>query len=139
MRGASLLMAIVLGVAALGCAGALAAREDNGVTARLYRAMDRTVLCLSTRDKVHLSGDYGIHVSWTTSRRPRPGQNLDLKSEAEYFPAAVRVDLQVPHDARTVRVEVGACVQDDSCNSVEFSFQYWKLIAAGAEPPSCTP
>jgi hypothetical protein len=141
MRVVCTLIAVVAGLAAStpAAAGALASREDNGVTARLYRTADKTVLCLSTRDKVHLSGDYGIHVSWTTPGRPRAGQNLDLKSKAAYFAPPVRVDLPVPRDTRTVQVEVGACVENDSCNPVEFSFQYWKLAAADVEPPACAP
>jgi hypothetical protein len=142
MRGVCTLIAVVAGLAAPGpaMAGALASREDNGITARLYRAADKTVLCLSTHDKVHLSGDFGIHVSWTTPGRPRPGQNLDLKSKTAYFAPPVRLDLPVPRDTRTVQVEVGACVENDSCNPVEFRFQYWKLTTAAPEAPSsCEP
>lgn len=130
--------ALLAAVPAAGAAG-LAERQDNGVTARLYRAPDKTVLCLSTRNKVHLSGDYGIHVSWTAPGPPTPDQSVDLKSETEYFSPPVRIDLPVPRDTRTIKVEVGACIENDSCNPVEFSFPYSRLAASAAAPSSCTP
>src|SRR5690349_17853624 len=122
MRGASILIAIILGLTAQMAAAAepLIVTKDR-VSARLYRGPLKAIVCLSARDPVRLSGEYGVHVSW--SPRMEQGKEIELYTKGEYFPVPVRVEVPLPRDARTLKVEVGACVANDYCDSVEMNLE----------------
>jgi hypothetical protein len=139
MRGMSWLIAIVLGLVALsrGDAEPLIVAKDH-VSAKLYRAPLKAVVCLSARDPVHLSGEYGVHVSWIP--HAQRAKEIELYSKAEYFPVPVRVEVPLPRDARTVKVEVGACVANDYCDSVELNMELRKAsIGSSVDSIDCEP
>lgn len=120
-------------------AGSRASATKDGVALTIFRAADKAVLCLSTRAPVQLSGDYGIHVSWSGRAASLQAKPVELYSKEEHFPLPVRVELPLPRDARTVRVEVGACVESDSCDMVEIRYDLRRLQASTAAAPSCAP
>lgn len=139
MRGVCRLIATVVALAALTQASAdpLIVVKDR-VSAKLYRAPLKAVVCLSARDPVHLSGEYGVHVSWTP--RARQVKDLDLYTKADYFTVPVRVEVPLPRDARTIKVEVGACVANDYCDSVELSMELRKApLEPAADAIDCKP
>ena len=120
MRNALRLTAIVLGLAFAGHAvSEPSVVAKDRVSAKLYRGASKAVVCLSARDPVHLSGEYGIHVSWAP--KAREAKDVELYSKSDYFAVPVRVEVPLPRDVRTVKVEVGACVAGDYCDSVEMS------------------
>lgn len=118
---------VCLTVAMLGLAFAGQAAADpsvvakDRVSAKLYRGPSKAIVCLSARDPVHLSGEYGVHVSWTP--RPQQAKDIDLYSKADYFAVPLRVEVPLPRDARLLKVEVGACVENDYCDSVELNLE----------------
>jgi hypothetical protein len=114
-----------------------ASATKGGVALTILRAADRAVLCLSARPPVQLSGEYGIHASWSGAAAPR-AKPVELYSKEEHFPLPVRVELPLPREARMVRIEVGACIDDDSCDMVEFNYDLRRLKASnGTAPLSC--
>jgi hypothetical protein len=141
MRVALWIVAIVLGVAASSCGAAadpLIVTKSH-VSAKLYRGPFKAVVCLSAYDPVHLSGEYGVHVSWA----PQPGKQpkeVELYSKTEYFSVPVRVEVPLPREARSVRVEVGACVANDYCDSIELNLELRKAaIESTVDSIDCRP
>jgi hypothetical protein len=133
----------VIAVAALGLA-APAARADTrgtvvkeGVQLTIFRAADRAVVCLSTRPPVHLSGEFGIHASWSASAASPQSKPVELYSKQDYFATPLRLELPLPRQARVVRVEVGACIADESCDAVELNYDLRRLRPS-AEPAPVT-
>ena len=131
MRNALGLTAIAFGVAVAGqgLAEPSVVAKDR-VSAKLYRGPSKAIVCLSARDPVHLSGEYGIHVSWAP--KARQAKDVELYSKSDYFAVPVRVEVPLPRDARTLKVEVGACVQGDYCDSVEMSLDPRKAAIESA-------
>jgi hypothetical protein len=108
------------------------------VSAKLHRDLSKAVVCLSARDPVHLSGEYGIHVSWTP--KARAAKDIELYSKSDYFAVPVRVEVPLPRDARTVKVEVGACVEGDYCDSVEMNLELRKAaVESTVDTIDCKP
>jgi hypothetical protein len=98
------------------------------------------VLCLSARPPLQLSGEYGIHASWSPRASSRQAKPVELYSKDEHFPLPVRVELPLPPEARMVRVEVGACVENDSCDMVEINYDLRRLTpSAESIAASCPP
>lgn len=126
MRAAPWIAAIVLGVAASACGADPLIVTKSHVSAKLYRGPLKAVVCLSAHDPVHLSGEYGVHVSWAPRPGKEPAKEVDLYSKTEYFSVPVRVEVPLPREARSVRVEVGACVANDYCDSVELNLELRK-------------
>jgi hypothetical protein len=116
------------------CWAESASASKQGVALTIHRAADKAVLCLSTRAPVQLSGEYGVHASWSGRVPAKP---LELYSKEEHFPLPVRVELPLPRDARALRVEVGACIDNDSCDMVEFNYDLRRLKASGDTQASC--
>lgn len=132
IRAACIVAAAVVGFTPAAHADAKATASKEGVALTIFRAPDKAVFCLSTRAPVHLSGEYGIHASWSAKAKP-----VELYAK-DYFATPVRVELPLPREARMVRVEVGACVENDSCDMVEFEYDLRRLkISAEAAPASC--
>ena len=110
--------------------------SKEGVAIAVFRDSDKAVVCLSARAPVHLSGEYGIHASWSggSPSRAKPVELYDKNN----FVSPVRLELPLPADARTMRVEVGACVENQSCDMVEFNTDLKRLkVSASAAPSSC--
>lgn len=139
MRSAPWFMAVVLVLAALTRADAepsIVARDR--VSAKLYRAPFKAVVCLSARDPVRLSGEYGVHVAPVPN--PRQAKDIELYSKADYFAVPVRVEIPLPSEARSVRVEVGACVENDYCDSVELKLELRKTpVESTVDSIDCKP
>lgn len=123
---------------------ATAARADGqyfaakgGVEIAVFRDQQKAVVCLSTRAPVHLSGEYGIHASWSGGGSPSRAKPIELYDKNN-FVTPVRFELILPADAQAMRVEVGACVTDESCDMVEFNTDLKRLkVSARAAPASC--
>jgi len=139
MRSGPLSMAIILGLGALTAASAdpLVVTKQR-VSAKLYRGPLKAIVCLSVRDPVQLSGEYGVHVSW--SPRMEQGKEIELYSKDGYFSVPVRVEVPLPREARTVKVEVGACVANDYCDSVEMNLELRKAaVESTVDAIDCKP
>jgi hypothetical protein len=138
MRNACLTVT-VLGLAFAGHAVAepSVVAKDH-VSAKLYRGASKAIVCLSARDPVHLSGEYGVHVSWTP--RPQQAKDIDLYSKADYFPVPLRVEVPLRDDARLLKIEVGACVENDYCDSVELNLELRKAaVESTVDSVDCKP
>jgi hypothetical protein len=139
MRRACWPVAIVLALSALTQVAAepLVVAKDR-VSARLYRGPSKAIVCLSAREPVQLSGEYGVHVSWSpAAQRDR---EIELYSKAEHFPVPVRVEVPLPREARMLKVEVGACVANDYCDSVELNLELRKAaIESTVDTIDCKP
>jgi hypothetical protein len=123
----SCIVAILAAWPASSNAGTAASESKDGVTLAINRGPAQAVLCLSTKPRVKLSGEYGIHASWSAREASSPGKAVDLHSKHDYFPQPVRVEFPLPQEARFVRVDVGACVGNDYCNPVEFKYDLRRL------------
>jgi hypothetical protein len=139
MRKFPYLTATMLGLVFAGQAAAepsIIAKDR--VSAKLHRDPLKAIVCLSARDPVHLSGEYGIHVSWTP--KARATKDIELYSKSDYFAVPVRVEVPLPRDARTVKVEVGACVEGDYCDSVEMNLELRKAaVESTVDTIDCKP
>ena len=112
----------------------------EGIAFTIFRAPDKAVICLSTRAPVHLSGEFGIHASWVGRAASPQAKPIELYSKQDYFATPVRIELPLPREARMVRVEVGACIENDSCDAVEFKYDLRRLKpSAESVPASCAP
>ena len=130
------LMAACLLSAAL--AGTRGSTVKEGVALTIIREPDKAIVCLSTRAPVHLSGEYGIHASW--SGGAPQAKPIELYSKQDYFATPVQLELPLPRQARLVHVEVGACIENESCDTVEFNYDLRRLKpSADAASPSCEP
>jgi hypothetical protein len=135
MIRAVFVIAFVMIAAAANADGQFFASKE-GVAIAVFRDPDKAVVCLSTRAPVHLSGEYGIHASWTGGA-PSRAKPVDLYDKNN-FVTPVRLELPLPADARAMRVEVGACVENESCDMVEFNTDLKRLkVLASAAPTSC--
>lgn len=120
-------------------ADARVSATKEGVALTIFRVSDKAIVCLSTRAPVHLSGEFGIHASWSGGATS-PAKPIELYSKQDYFTTPVRVELPLPPQARMVRVEVGACIENESCDAVEFSYDLRRLKpSADAAPEACAP
>jgi hypothetical protein len=122
------------------CADSRASTTKDGIALTIFRSADKAVLCLSARPPLQLSGEYGIHASWSARVSSRQAKPVELYSKDEHFPLPVRVELPLPPQARMVRVEVGACVENDSCDMVEINYDLRRLTpSAESVAASCRP
>jgi hypothetical protein len=130
-------------VAACSASAALAdpraSTTKEGVALTIFRAPDKAIVCLSTRAPVHLSGEFGIRASWS-GRAASQQKPVELYSKQDYFATPVRLELPLPPQARLVHIEVGACIENESCDAVEFQYDLRRLQAsADAATASCQP
>jgi hypothetical protein len=126
-------------IATTAAADTRASATKEGVALTIFRAPDKAILCLSTQAPVHLSGEFGIHASWS-GRAASQAKPIELYSKQDYFTTPVRLELPLPPEARLVRVEVGACIANESCDAVEFKYDLRRLTPSpDRAPASCAP
>jgi hypothetical protein len=117
--------------------------ESEGVIVKIFKQADRAVLCLSTRAPVHLSGEYGIHAWWGppgSARSKPPAADAVFYTELESFPTPLQLELPLPQNKPALHVDVGACVVNDYCNSVEFTFNVKTMRPSPTDRPiACAP
>jgi len=129
---------LVAGLLSAALADTRSSTVKEGVALTIIRAPDKAIVCLSTRAPVHLSGEYGIHASW--SGGASQAKPIELYSKQDYFATPVQLELPLPRQARLVHVEVGACIENESCDTVEFNYDLRRLKpSADAAASSCAP
>ena len=140
LRVASVLLAAIApSTASFGEESRVARAEHDGVTLEVETLADRVVFCISARESIKISAQYGVTIDASGRDKINWNERLPKTITLEKWdfdlPLRIEMNTKGPMAARRVNVRLGAC--SDHCDLVVFDVRAPRSISSSAGDTIC--